>query len=388
MGHHSFLRIGRSCFFFARDGYSSDLAALFTEVDRHQNAAGVETNWDDFGYGYRATALQMRQRLQLRGFTAASARADLEGAVAKWHEDPDPELGPPCTADELIDGYRKVLTSEDELGSFHERHDLLWHLDHRSLLRLLLDLVPEETLIMLDLSELTGCCVELSPRNTIAKQARDAQLQSVSDNAPLIVLTEGSADSRLLSMAMEITHPHLIGFINFIDFGRAPAEPSASALARTAYSFIAAGVANRFVAIADNDAAAHTALDKIKKDKALPDTCRIRHYPDLDLLRNYPTLGPYSQTTMLADVNGRAGALEMYLGRDVLTIDGELAPVEWNNYEHKVGKYHGVLSKQDKQRVQAAFEAKVESARQQLDTSAMDWSGVHAIIETIVHAFD
>lgn len=43
------------------------------------------------------------------------------------------------------------------------------------------------------------------------------------------------------------------------------------------------------------------------------------HDQPLPTLKNYPTLGPYSPNPVLTDINRSAGALEMYLGRDVLT---------------------------------------------------------------------
>jgi hypothetical protein len=197
-------------------------------------------------------------------------------------------------------------------------------LDTRDVLRLLLDHVPDETVVALDLSELTGCCVEMDPQQLVAEPARQEQLQHVALDSPLIVLTEGSTDSRLLSDGMKITHPHLSGFINFIDFDSFNAEGGVAMLPKIVYAFVASGVANQIAAIGDNDTEAHEGLEKIKKDPNLPDNVRILHYPDLPTLKNYPTLGPYSADPVLMDINGSAGALEMYLGRDVLTIDGQL----------------------------------------------------------------
>ncbi len=77
-------------------------------------------------------------------------------------------------------------------------------------------------------------------------------------------------------------------------------------------AFIAAGVANRFVAIADNDTAAHTHLAELKS-RQLPEGCRLLHYPDLPLLADYPVLDPTSSEMTRDDVNGIAGSLEMYL---------------------------------------------------------------------------
>ena len=208
-------------------------------------------------------------------------------------------------------------------------------------------------------------------------------------DSPLIVLTEGSTDSRLLSDGMKITHPHLSGFINFIDFDSFKAEGGVAMLPKIVYAFVASGVANRIAAIGDNDTEAYDALEKIKADPNLPDNVRILHYPDLPTLKNYPTLGPYSPDPVLTDINGSAGALEMYLGRDVLTTDGQLVPVQWRNYNPKLGRYQGSLLDKDKKTVQKAFAEKVKQAHARGGTTAEeDWSGIEAIIERLLTAFD
>jgi len=107
-------------------------------------------------------------------------------------------------------------------------------------------------------------------------------------------------------------------------------------------------------------------------------------------LKNYPTLGPYSPDPVLTDINGSAGAPEMYLGQDVVTIDGQLVPVQWRNYNPKLGRYQGTLLDKDKKTVQTAFAEKVKRAhaRGGTTTAEEDWSGIEAIIEHLLTAFD
>jgi len=416
MGHHSYITIGQRTFLFVRDSYDPELAALFQEDERVYLRASEED--DDLNrYGYFALARQLRQRLHVQGFTAARALADLEEGIAQARVDEAKQLQqghpagsdhqPPPDVAELVEAIRDVLAVQpvfdgvvdfEDDGEFadHERaskvvgivDDLRRYVDTRSLLRLLLETAPDEAEVGLDLRELTDCCVEMGSNAPVAESARAAQLAEVSTNAPLIVLTEGRTDSRLLQAAMAVTHPHLVGFVRFIDFDSVSgAEGNVSALSKTVYSFIAAGVANRFVAIADNDTEGHAGLVKLKRG-GLPENCRVTHYPDLSLLSSYPTVGPYSRLPVLADVNGRAGSLEMYLGRDVLTIDGKLAPVQWKSYNSTLGRYHGTLLDPDKKTVQDAFRQKVDSALRSGRTPESDWTGIQALIEHIVHIFD
>jgi hypothetical protein len=128
-------------------------------------------------------------------------------------------------------------------------------------------------------------------------------------------------------------------------------------------------------------------LAKLKRE-SLPENSRVTHYPNLALLSSYPTLGPNSQEPVLADINGRAGALEMYLGRDVLTIGGKLAPVQWRSYHPALNRYHGTLLDPDKKAVQDAFKFKVDDALRNGSATKSDWSGAQTIIEHIVHIFD
>ncbi|MFF5553997.1 HEPN/Toprim-associated domain-containing protein [Streptomyces olivaceoviridis] len=426
MGHHSYLVIGDYQFLYTRNHYNPELAALFSEDDRRYTPATEPSDeeWVEDGgtFGYFTTAHALRQRLQVQGFTTRRAHADAAQALAQWRakydaeyelrerqekegaDDPFTELTrkPRELGDLLTDigsaiGPHQPIGAFDTLGEYwtyetrfaeaaQDVDRLHWETDTRSVIRLLIDQAPDDTVVGLDLSALTGCCVHLDPSQPIAGPTRRRQLASLPTDAPVIVLTEGSTDSRLLTKAMHITHPHLDGFIRFIDYSGSGAEGNVSALGRMVKAFIAAGVANRFVAIADNDTAAHTHLAELKS-RQLPEGCRLLHYPELPLLTDYPVLYPTSSETTRGDVNGIAGSLEMYLGRDVLTIDGSLAPVHLAPIPG-TKSHQGALSQHHKRRVQKAFDKKVKRALNGQPSDGADWSGVHAIIESIVHAFD
>lgn len=80
-------------------------------------------------------------------------------------------------------------------------------------------------------------------------------------------LPKESSDSRLLDVAMAVTHRHLVGYVKFIDFaGVGGTEGSVGALSRTVDSVIAVGVANRFVAIADNDTERQAELARLNSE--------------------------------------------------------------------------------------------------------------------------
>ena len=257
-------------------------------------------------------------------------------------------------------------------------------IDPRSQVRLLIDLAPTGDIPVSYVIREHLDHDQLEPCPDLAGEVRRAAASRPTRTTPTIVLTEGRSDARHLRSALGVTHPHLVGHITFMDFEVKP-QGGASALLTLAKGLAAAGVGDRFVAIADNDTAARVTLES---DYHLPSNFRMLRYPELALLADYPTLGPQSEGTVNVDLNGRAGSLEMYFGRDVLTDDnGDLFPVQWTGYESKVGAYQGSLSSADKAHAQARFQTKVEQYHAGIVNPDADWDGVRSIIDTIVRAF-
>lgn len=60
------------------------------------------------------------------------------------------------------------------------------------------------------------------------------------------------------------------------------------------------------------------------------------------------------------DVNGLGAAIEMFLVKDALTVDGAFVPVQWSGYSRGAGTYQGELT--DKSVVQERFRQKVAQA--------------------------
>ncbi|MEU1193452.1 hypothetical protein [Streptomyces sp. NPDC005859] len=85
-------------------------------------------------------------------------------------------------------------------------------------------------------------------------------------------------------------------------------EPALSRLDQLVEKARSLGVANRFVAIADNDTEGIAEREKTL-GRSLPDCCRVMFCPSMPVLESYPTLGPYTDEPVTADINGRAGSL-------------------------------------------------------------------------------
>lgn len=207
--------------------------------------------------------------------------------------------------------------------------------------------------------------------------------------SPVVVLTEGRTDAEFLAAGLEILLPHLTDLIRFLDFEPRP-EGGVAALVRMIRAFASAGVANRVVAVFDNDTAADDGL-RVLNSALLPDRIQVVRYPRLELAENYPTLGPPTiehpeGSLLLADVNGLAGSIELYLGKDVLMRgDGTLYPVQWKSYIAGMKRYQGEVV--GKEAIHRAFRAKCELARRDSrSVSSQDWDGVRLILSSICTA--
>lgn len=387
MSAHSFFEIVDGPLILAcPEGYIPELATLFTESElRHDNES----------FGYISTVGELRDRLQLHGLTERRALAELEEQVRVWHESRPPV--PPAVGDlevELLDSptivselRRHVNRAPSESIGYEEPEEVFYALGARTVLRLALDLIENRSRrVRLNLDDLQGYGL-LPPGTPITELETKRRQSTIAADAPLVILTEGSSDALLLAEAIQVTHPHLVGFMTFMDFSTG-AEGSAASLVKLVRSFAGAGIANRVLALADNDTAAHDAFRKLKSE-SLPASFRVMHYPQLPLLRQYPTLGPQISDPVPMDVNGKAGSLEMYLGRDVLTNDHALTPVQWTGYSEGQGQYQGAISSTEKRRVQAAFREKVKMALDRPTArSGQDWTGIVAIVEVILNAFE
>jgi hypothetical protein len=219
-----------------------------------------------------------------------------------------------------------------------------------------------------------------------ASDARRAISGTAGMYAPAVVLTEGRTDAEFLTTALKILYPHLVDLIRFLDYER-KAEGGVSALVRMVNAFAAAGIVNRIIAAFDNDTAATDGLRALKSAN-LPAQIQVIRYPPIDLANDYPTLGPPTVnfpngSVSLANVNGLAGSIELYLGRDVLTqADGSLYPVQWTAYKPGVGQYQGEVV--NKNTIQQAFRVKcVLALHKPSSVQEQDWEGLRLILDEI-----
>lgn len=227
----------------------------------------------------------------------------------------------------IFDGYSSQAWIADvreaakraDRDDYHVAGNLRWLLDitrrydPRVVLRTALLAWPDE-LVRLDLTYYEEIYEHSRPAQTGCADALEILRTVGAAHAPMVVLTEGRTDVRALEPALELLYPHLTDLVRFMDYEHKP-EGGAGQLVNTVKAFAAAGIANRIVALFDNDAAASNALRALDR-VALPGNIRILQYPRLALAERYPTLGPPSAQfpdgrVDVADVNGSAASIEL-----------------------------------------------------------------------------
>jgi hypothetical protein len=138
-------------------------------------------------------------------------------------------------------------------------------------------------------------------------------------------------------------------------------------------------IPNTILGLFDNDAAGHEAIEMLASDK-LSSNIGYNTYPNLELARSYPTIGPSGDVNL--DINGRAVSIEHYLGLDCLSDDQGLMPVEWTGYIRKVKRYQGSLLL--KGEIQKRFDRKVRRAHARTPEPDDDWSSSDQLLSFIL----
>lgn len=409
-----------------------ELMTVFRESDRRQYTRHAEsgamltgeelpaTHPDDIEevVEYSCQVWKAIERLNIMGFTLARARRDFEAGRSyevekyeSWMKD-DPSHG--SWADELqflrslsfdayLDALKTVVSEKiysysidgkrDEGLSLVQKHIVegtdeylfgFFAEDDRCLVRVVCEVASRDQIVTQDISQLvSGGYYGLGTE--VCTESIQGLTAGHPENSKQIILTEGSTDASILKRTLDLLYPHLSDYYSFLDFESTRSPGGAGHLVSLIKAFSATGITNKVIALFDNDTAAKDARRALAT-LTLPRNICIRAYPDLVMLRSYPTLGPGGNTEL--DVNGLAASIELYLGRDVLTQeDGSLTPVQWKGYNETLGQYQGEVMR--KAQLQHTFDAKADAARaDSASLAAGDWSGLSAIAQVIFTAFD
>jgi hypothetical protein len=249
-------------------------------------------------------------------------------------------------------------------------------------LRLALETCTERDNFVYDLTDLVSQ-EYFDKKEDFVALASDFTAGEHTSRSKIVILTEGRSDGWILSESMKVLYPHLADYFTFMDFEAARVEGGASPLSKIVKSFAGAGIANKVIAIFDNDTVGQDAIRLLRQIK-LPDNLSVLKLPDLKALRKYPTIGPSGPKDM--NVNGLAASIELYLGEDVLRENGKLTPVKWSAYISSMGQYQGEVLEKDK--IHKRFKEKLAHQRNLSNlTQDKNWSGLCAVMSGIFSAF-
>ncbi|MDQ2950248.1 MAG: HEPN/Toprim-associated domain-containing protein [Acidobacteriota bacterium] len=400
---------------------SPEVLSIFVEADKFNGPrspdlpADFEPEENDEFSGYEASAEAITDRLELMGFTAAAARADFALMIKNEINDTS-ELAHESAMDQELDArlraerdariaflsdfsfdawvttVTKIRVDNVHLKTYDaEARELVFSRPLNSLeafilneknddeqpplgyfcsdLRFLISAyllsAGPQDLVVLDNSEVVYAGY-FTAEDRIVQEARQSIAAKGRAIEKLLVLTEGSSDSRILQCTFDVLYPHLKEFVSFLDHGQFSVAGGAGNLMNLLRGFAGAGVSNRVVALFDNDAAG--TVQRLKaKAMPLPRNFRVIQLPHLTWAERYPTLGPTGLVE--ADINGLACSIELYLGMSALEDETSgLIPIQWTGIERSLSRYQGELL--DKRAVQDRYFDLLRAGR--ADTSEMD----------------
>lgn len=384
--------------------------------DRNPIVWGIsEDDSDEEAITYSVRICDFKARMDLLGFTLEKTKIDFEESKMtqlEFMNDTDDRLSEPlydsdidtlerATFDDFVVGFQTLRerrlsgTSIDSIIQVddsplikrlfrhnHENFDFYPCEDLRFLIRAFAESCPEHAIATYELTEIVHAGY-YEPGDPIADMATHALIGEYPRHGKIIILTEGKTDQRILEGSLRLLYPYLADYFSFMDFETLRAEGGAGVLVNTIKSFIGAGIMNRTIALFDNDTAAVEALRGLASID-VPENIKLMRLPDIDLARNYPTLGPNGISR--SDINGLACAIELYLGHDVLELNSDLVPIQWTGYSRSEKKYQGILM--NKEIVHSRFFDKLEACKHELNRlEEFDWTNLRTIFEQIFSAF-
>ena len=398
MGRYCYLYLDDVAVCGARLFVPDEWRAVFQETDRVE--VGQESDETvTAGMVYETVRDTFIARLELLGCSERLARERVRDQIAKariWWESRAEETGetaiPELTALRSLttaEWYARVRKwtvppqdrpkAEDLVDRKMEDEDWVWFDDYGLLIRVraLLDASPDVSRIRLDARELVDS-EWIDGEGPICDRSAEDWTNAMLPLAPIMVLAEGKSDMRVLEKSLAVLFPDRREYFTFFRHDELGVEGGTSFLVKMLKAFATARAPLRLVAVFDNDTAGMAALRECR-DLGLPSNFALVPLPDIELGRRYPTLGPTGKH--FSDVNGRGAGIELYLGTQALSVNGELRPVRWTGYDKRANAYQGEVA--EKGNVQRAFEEAIrdmskEEARSALPELVSVWERIFA----------
>ncbi len=415
MGSYCELYINECEVFPSKSYVVPEVMTLFRECDKAVNK-NITKEYDEHEQTeveYKALAENVAQRLDIMGFSLKKVKDDFESVRAKkilelseyiaeepedyWKE--ELALYEDNNFESYLDAFKTITDSGTHPVYYlqenpdssklirsilsDDNEDFYWAFpcsDIRYFFRALIEIASQDTYVRLDISALVSAGYYEIDEN-VCGDALNVLTSSYPSNSKIIILTEGVTDKDVIEQSLKLLYPHLYEYYSFMDFSFLP-PGGAGNLVNLLKSFSGAGITNKILALFDNDTAAFSAVDSLKAIQ-LPDNIKILHYPDIDLAKKYPTIGPNG--TYFQDINGSACSIELYFGEDVLKENGTLTPVQWKSLDNRIKKYQGQIKNKDK--LKQKFMQKLNKCQKsQSVITSTEWKDIDLILNRIFNA--
>lgn len=162
--------------------------------------------------------------------------------------------------------------------------------DINILIRLAIEVIPNEDEFIYDITDLVaGGWYGVD--DDVVESSINLSTQEYYNNGKIMLLTEGVFDTWVLSESLKLLYPHLSNYYTFMDFGGSKFNGGVPNLIMMLKAFSGVGIINKVIAIFDNDSEAHAGLQRIKGVE-IPQNIKYLTLPKIDILKNYPAIGP------------------------------------------------------------------------------------------------
>jgi hypothetical protein len=413
MGSYASLTLGNFQFDLYKSYIKPEIMTLFRVSDKRKEMQLQEDGEERFTYKYVNTIRYIKLRLNIMGFTLEKAKDEFisnnnnKRPYFHWADENETCEIYDFTFEDWLEAMENIIKSsvavwdqmdflrdnkQDNTAEYfildehNERNSLYGFIssDFRFVLRGIIELFQDDDLCNLDYTDLVGAGY-YGESDEICKNSLEDLSQKSLANQKIIILTEGSTDIAIIQQTMRVLYPDVLDYYSFMDFNTSNAPGSASSLVNYIKGFIGSGINNKIICLFDNDAAAYDAVRNLERI-SIPKNIKILHYPDIELAKKYPTLGPGG--TINIDINGLACSIELYLGKDILSDKNiNLTPIQWKGYIQSIKKYQGeILNKEEIIKKYLKFINDVK--QRSIEMEMHDWDGMNKIITMIFNAFD
>ena len=229
-----------------------------------------------------------------------------------------------------------------------------------------------------------------------AEDCISTAISATKNTEKIIVLVEGTSDKDILEYSLLKLYPHLSDLFYFMDFddnNGGKRDGGTSYVIKNLKTFYFSKLQAKFIAVFDNDAEGYQSQCVLLNDvKQWPNNFRILLYPEISSFKKYPTLAS-NGNIILDNINRKACSIELYLPDDIIKMNGEYLPIEWESRK-KIkttdGKeellYQGVISQKDD------VKEKFHKLRKSIEKGesafyTKDWYRMQQLLEKIVFAF-